>query len=91
MTAILRKILVGSIISIFIIGSLFLFSNNSKSYNDKTTHPGLTDEIVDFYNLSFDDKLTPEEKEWIVQGSIDEDTPPRWINHFYDPTNGDGW
>ena len=64
---------------------LFLFFQSSSGYDDKTTHPALADEIVDFYNLSFDNKLTNEEKEWIVQGSIDEDTPPRWINHFYDP------
>lgn len=80
------------LISLLILASVFFFSQISKSYDDKTTHPGLTDEIVDFYNLSFpNEQLTSEEKEWIVQGSIDEDTPPRWINHFYDPTNGDGW
>lgn len=61
------------------------------AYDDKTTHPALTDEIVDFYNISFDNNLTPEEKEWIVQGAIDEDTPPRWINHFYDPIWEKGW
>jgi len=57
----------------------------ANAYDDKTTHPALTDEIVDFYNLSFPNKqLTPQQKEWIVEGSILEDTPPRWINHFYD-------
>lgn len=91
MTSVFKKIFPVIIISSFIIGILFLFPQNSKSYDDQTTHPGLTDEIVDFYNLSFDDQLTSQEKEWIVQGAIDEDTPPRWINHFYDPTNGDGW
>ena len=91
MVIILRKIFFIVTIAILTIGGLFLFSQNSKSYDDQTTHPGITDEIVDFYNLYFDDRLTNEEKELIVQGSIDEDTPPRWINHFYDPTNGDGW
>ncbi|KKU37732.1 MAG: hypothetical protein UX53_C0044G0010 [Candidatus Azambacteria bacterium GW2011_GWB2_46_37] len=78
-------------ILLFIFAGVFLFSQISKSYDDKTTHPGLTDEIVDFYNLSFGDKLTDEEKEWIVQGAMDEDTPPRWINHFYDPIYKVGW
>ena len=55
----------------------FFFSQNTKSYDDKTTHPALTDEVVDFYNASFGNQLTPEEKELIVQGSIDEDLPPR--------------
>lgn len=70
---------------------LLLFLPKAEGYNDKTTHPGLTDEMVDFYNLSFGSNITDEEKEWIVQGAIDEDIPPRWINHFYDPINNEGW
>lgn len=61
------------------------------AYDDATTHPALTDEVVNFYNLSSGSAITPEEKEWIVQGSILEDTPPRWINHFYDPVHKIGW
>ncbi|HLD61330.1 MAG TPA: hypothetical protein VJA27_04350, partial [Patescibacteria group bacterium] len=62
------------------------------AYDEHTTHAALTDEIVDFYNLHFPDKVfTSEEKEWIVQGSIDEDLWPRWINHFYDPVYNEGW
>jgi len=53
----------------------FFFSQNTKSYDDKTTHPALTDEIVDFYNATSGIQLTPKEKELIVQGSIDEDLP----------------
>lgn len=91
MISIVRKIIFVIIIPSFLILGLFLSSQNSKSYDDQTTHPGLTDEIVDFYNLSFDTKLTSEEKEWIVQGAMSEDTPPRWINHFYDPIYRNGW
>src|SRR3989344_1282397 len=83
-----KKIFIFLIVSVFI--SLAFFQQG-KGYDDKTTHPGLTNEIVDFYNASFDVKLTSEEKEWIVQGSIDEDIPPRWINHFYDPIYNEGW
>ncbi len=62
------------------------------SYATNTTHPALTDQIVDFYNTSFpDQKITSKDKEQIIKGSIDEDTPPRWLNHFYDPTTNDGW
>jgi hypothetical protein len=62
------------------------------AYDDKTTHPALTQEIIEFYNLYFQENpITPEEAEWIIQGSILEDTPPRWINHFYDPINKVGW
>lgn len=63
----------------------FLFYQNSKAYSDKTTHPDLTREIIDFYELSGGKKLTDEQKQWIIQGSINEDAAPRWLNHFYDP------
>ena len=78
-------------ILIFFIFAGLLFSSPVFGYGDKTTHPALTDEIVDFYNLFSDKKITDEEKEWIIQGVMDEDTPPRWINHFYDPVNKEGW
>ncbi len=69
----------------------FLGSNSALAYKTNTTHPALTDEIVEFYNLSYPDDLSASEKEQIVKGSIDEDVPPRWLNHFYDPTTDDGW
>ena len=63
----------------------FLFYQNSKAYSDTTTHPDLTREIIDFYELSGGRKFTDEQKQWVIQGSIDEDAAPRWLNHFYDP------
>jgi hypothetical protein len=84
-----RKILIFKLIFFYII---FSFFNFALAYDDKTTHPALTDEIIDFYNLVYPDKpITPEQKEWIIEGSIKEDTPPRWINHFYDPIYKTGW
>jgi len=77
---------------IFLFTLLFYFSSQkSLAYDDKTTHSALTQEIIEFYNLHFDKKITDEQKEWIIEGSILEDTPPRWINHFYDPINKTGW
>lgn len=61
------------------------------AYDNHTTHPGLTAQIVDFYNSKSADKLTDQEKQWIIEGSILEDAPPRWVNHFYDPTTQLGW
>lgn len=62
------------------------------AYDEETTHPALTDEIVDFYNLLNPDRLlTGEQKEWIIGGSIREDEWPRWLNHFYDPVRKIGW
>ena len=70
-------------IVLFII--LFFSFNNVFAYDDQTTHPALTDEIINFYNLSFpNNQLTPQQKKWIFDGSILEDKAPRWINHFYD-------
>ncbi len=63
-----------------------------KAYNPDTTHAALTQEIVEFYNLLYPDKaFTDEEKEWIIQGSIDEDQGVRAINHLYDPINRISW
>ncbi|PIU98601.1 hypothetical protein COS61_00475, partial [Candidatus Wolfebacteria bacterium CG03_land_8_20_14_0_80_40_12] len=79
-------------IFILIISLFFVSSEKTFAYDDKTTHPALTQEIVEFYNLSFsDEKLTDQQKEWIIEGSILEDTAPRWINHFYDPVYKVGW
>ena len=85
-----NKVLSYLLLSMPIFG-LLLFYLKANGYNDKKTHPGLTDEIDDFYNLSFENKISDQEKEWIVQGAIDEDIPPLWINHFYDPINNEGW
>ncbi|MDO8676911.1 MAG: lamin tail domain-containing protein [Candidatus Azambacteria bacterium] len=60
-------------------------TNTALAYSDTTTHPDLTREIITFYELSTGKKFTDEQKQLIVQGSIDEDKAPRWINHFYDP------
>ena len=61
------------------------------AYDQKNTHPALTDEIVDFYNLSFPDrKITEEEKQWLIKGSVEEDTLERPLYHFYDPVYNRG-
>jgi hypothetical protein len=60
-------------------------------YSDSTTHPALTQEIVDFFNANYPDfTLTNEEKELIIQGSINEDKGARWLHHFYDPVYNRG-
>jgi len=70
---------------ILISGFLLLTHNNILAYDDKTTHPDLTREAITFYELSTGKKFTDEQKQWVIQGSIDEDFVPRWLNHFYDP------
>lgn len=71
------------------VGSI-LFYSRVFSYNDTITHPAITNNIVNVYNENFDLKLSEQEKEWVKQGSIAEDTPTRWMNHFYHPVSGRG-
>lgn len=61
------------------------------AWSQETTHPALTDRIVDVYNKNGAIKISDAEKEWIIEGSILEDTPPRWVNHLYDPIRNIGW
>src|SRR3989344_2280575 len=70
-----------------LIGALLVVGSTSVlAYDQNNTHPALTDEIVDFYNLNFPNKkLNNEEKQWLIQGSKDEDSGERPLFHFYDP------
>ncbi len=72
----------------------FLFFNYSFSYSPYFTHPDLTEEMVKFFNLKSQEsnlKISKQEILWLRKGAINEDTPPRWINHFYDPVHKIGW
>lgn len=61
------------------------------AYTPISTHIGLTEQTIDFYNFNFNKKINNEDKERIIQGSIDEDNPSqRAINHFYDPVRNMG-
>lgn len=70
-----------------LIGALLIAGSTPVlAYDQNNTHPALTDEIVDFYNINFPDKkLNNEEKQWLIQGSKDEDSGERPLFHFYDP------
>lgn len=63
------------------------------AYDSNYAHPALTEEVAKLFNgkNSSDKKINGEEINWLKQGSIDEDEPARWINHFYDPVNKVGW
>ncbi len=78
-------------IKFFIAVSLLVSPIFSFAYDDKTTHPALTDEIIDLFNLYYpNSKFSSEEKELIKKGSIEEDFAPRWMTHFYDPVYNRG-
>lgn len=62
------------------------------AYDDDTTHLALTQEILRFYSLTHpDQKLSEGDERFIIEGSKEEDTTPRWVNHFYDPVYDVGW
>lgn len=78
---------------IFLIGAVFLFSF-VLAYSPYYTHPDFTEEIAKLWNLKNDNSeldISQNEIEWMRQGAINEDTPARWINHFYDPVHNTGW
>jgi len=81
------------IIGVFFVfvGGLFVFRSGF-AYVPETTHAGLSEVMVDYFNeLNPGSPLTDEERGWIVEGTVLEDIPPRWMNHLYDPVHGIGW
>src|SRR3989344_5546769 len=79
-------------LTLFIFGGALLMSPLFiYAYDDKTTHPALTQEIIKLFNRSFpDEKLSANDTELVIQGSIDEDSDARWMQHFYDPVYNRG-
>ncbi len=72
--------------------ALFFVTQNTFAYDQINTHPALTSEAVNFYNLSFpQNKVSEEEKQLMIKGVIEEDQPPRWTNHSYDPVHNKAW
>ncbi|MCG2694292.1 thermonuclease family protein, partial [Candidatus Parcubacteria bacterium] len=63
----------------------------SFAWDSHFTHRALTYEAGEFFNYFNDSQLSEEEINWLMQGAQEEDTPPRWINHFYNPITGEGW
>ena len=74
------------LVRLIIIFSTIFWPILGLAYDDKTTHPALSDEMVDLFNLYYPAiKIDGQGKGLIKQGSIDEDLDARWMNHFYDP------
>lgn len=80
------------LIVLFVFG-IFLnlvFVDQVFCYDSFIAHPGIAGLAVKAYNKDNSKKITAEQYEWIKQGSVDEDTPVRWLNHFYDPVYNRG-
>ncbi|NOY35625.1 MAG: hypothetical protein GXP44_01745 [bacterium] len=80
-----------SFIFLAVAGGL-IFARQSSAYSTNNTHPFLTEKIVEFHNLKDKkNRISKEEIKWMKKGAVQEDDPPRWINHFYDPVHKTGW
>ncbi|MEK7147100.1 MAG: hypothetical protein AAB772_02485, partial [Patescibacteria group bacterium] len=63
----------------------FFYFQDAFAYGVET-HAGLTKEIFQFYNKhSSVNKIPDSFKDYLIEGSRQEDMPPRWMNHYYDP------
>lgn len=82
-----KKLLFPFLLPILILG-IFLFA---RAYESEPTHTALAKKSAEIYNQYGTGNLTGQEILWIQEGAKKEDTPPRWINHFYDPTTSQGW
>lgn len=77
---------------LFILG-IFLnlvFIDQVFCYDTNIAHPGIAGLAVKVYNKNNVKKITAEQYDWIKQGAVAEDTPTRWLNHFYDPVYNRG-
>ncbi len=82
--------------------NIFFSPPTTEAYSPHHTHPDLTEEMAKLFNHTLSSSLNPsttslyptlsqEDIDNLRQGSVDEDDPPRWINHFYDPIHHVGW
>lgn len=77
---------------LFILGVALnlVFVDQVFCYDTNIAHPGIAGLAVKAYNKNNTKKITAEQYNWIKQGAIEEDTPTRWLNHFYDPVYNRG-
>ncbi len=86
-----RKVLLLIISGSFLSAVLFFASVWVRAYEPQPTHSVLAQKSAQLYSQFYNGNLTGEQISWIQEGARNEDTPPRWVNHFYDPTTGQGW
>jgi hypothetical protein len=67
---------------VFLVGG-FCFCLFSEAYEPMPTHASLAEKSTRLFNQFYQGNLSEKEIQEIIQGAINEDTPPRWINHFY--------
>lgn len=75
---------------IFVSFCAMFFAFQIFSYNDVVTHSALTEKAIEIFNNNLGGKISEQQKSWIKIGSINEDTYPRYFNHFYNPETSEG-
>lgn len=75
---------------LLIFTAIFLLSTTVFSYDNLMIHPEMAWAAAKIYNDQASNKLTDEQIKWLVEGAIDEDAIPRYLNHYYDPKNQTG-
>ncbi|MBU2415930.1 thermonuclease family protein, partial [Patescibacteria group bacterium] len=70
---------------------LVIFSSQVFSYDTNIAHPYLTQKAIELFNNNNNNqKISNQEMQWIIQGAKEEDTPIRWMNHYYNPITNKG-
>ncbi|MEK9183196.1 MAG: lamin tail domain-containing protein, partial [Patescibacteria group bacterium] len=85
----MRRIIKTIVFISAVIISSALFVSRVFVYDTNIAHPGLTKLAAELYNQQ-GGQLTSQEIKWLMQGAIEEDTPFRWMNHFFDPIHNVG-
>lgn len=80
-----KAVFISAALSIALTTSLPAFA-----YDQNETHPALTKAMGEFFNMRQGGTLTPTDIQALARGSVDEDKPFRFFNHFYDPINNRG-
>jgi endonuclease YncB( thermonuclease family) len=78
---------------VLVAGGFFVFAFfNARAHSPYAVHYHLSEASVNLYNLHYpENALTAQQKQWIAEGSAEEDTPfLRSVHHFYDPINNEG-
>jgi micrococcal nuclease len=85
----------------FIISSVFAYDSHythrgltseaADFYNNWILNSNFAKATLDEQAQNDKGVLTSDDIANLMQGAEDEDTPPRWINHFYNPITGQGW
>lgn len=85
----MRRVIFFAVLIVIIV-SIATISKQASSFDTYVAHPHLTEAAINLFNQKAGNKINDEEKQNIIQGSIDEDTPARWMNHFYNPNTNKG-